>query len=195
MKEENYLEDHLEDLKILAEEFGCLDLALPLLNNPKFSEWSASCHEPAHHYGEGGLLKHTWEVVNLCLNTAFFFKHEHEIDMAELLLSALYHDYGKLWDYTFDPVAKTYTGNNHRRTIHHIQRSAIEWQMIAREQKCDEKFMDRVTHNILSHHGRRDYGSPVAPLTREAYILHLSDAMSARVNDCDRLDLIKVPKH
>jgi 23S rRNA maturation-related 3'-5' exoribonuclease YhaM len=50
---------------------------------------------------------------------------------------------------------------------------------------------DNITHNILSHHGQRAYGSPVFPATREAWVLHLADNLSARLDDCDKHDRIK----
>jgi 23S rRNA maturation-related 3'-5' exoribonuclease YhaM len=48
-----------------------------------------------------------------------------------------------------------------------------------------------ITHNILSHHGMREWGSPVAPATKEAWILHLCDNMSARLDDCNKHDKIQ----
>ena len=44
---------------------------------------------------------------------------------------------------------------------------------------------DEVLHAILSHHGRREYGSPVSPSTRIAWLLHLCDSISARMFDCN----------
>ena len=37
-----------------------------------------------------------------------------------------------------------------------------------------------------AHHGIRAWGSPVSPNTQLAWLLHLSDNLSARLNDCDR---------
>jgi 3'-5' exoribonuclease len=66
--------------------------------------------------------------------------------------------------------------------------------MIAREMKVKPEIAERVTHNILSHHGQREWGSAVAPYSREAWILHLCDGLSARIDDCDRLDMTTVNK-
>jgi 23S rRNA maturation-related 3'-5' exoribonuclease YhaM len=49
---------------------------------------------------------------------------------------------------------------------------------------------DNIIHNILSHHGKREYGSPVSPATKEAWILHQADNLSARLDDCDKHDII-----
>jgi 3'-5' exoribonuclease len=37
-----------------------------------------------------------------------------------------------------------------------------------------------VIHCILSHHGRKDWGSPVEPATLEALVLHQADMLSAK---------------
>jgi 3'-5' exoribonuclease len=187
----NYRKSLLE----MARSIGVTHTASKILNSPEFCCQSGSHRERAHHYGAGGLLKHTWEVCSLVLQTAAFYADQIKIDRQELFISALFHDYGKVWDYVREPSSGEYsanTTNNHRRRIHHISRSAIEWEVIARELKLDENFIERVTHNILSHHGRREWGSPVAPLTREAWILHLCDSISARVDDCDKIDLVTV---
>lgn len=185
--------NYRRELFAMAASLNVERIASELLNNYSFLTQSGSQRGKAHHYGHGGLLKHTWEVCSLVLQTATFYQRAHpNIDLQELFLSALYHDYGKVWDYTRDPVTLEYsdkTDNNHRRRIHHISRSVIEWEMIARKLNVDKVFTERVTHNILSHHGQREWGSPVAPLSREAWILHLCDGLSARIDDCDRLDL------
>jgi 3'-5' exoribonuclease len=120
-----------------------------------------------------------------------FFKNIHtSLDPRVLFTSALYHDYGKIWDYDFNPDTEECKLHDHRRKIHHIQRSALEWNKIANFLGLSQPFIDEVVHCILSHHGQREFGSPVSPFTREAWILHLSDNMSARVDDCDRCDVI-----
>lgn len=187
---------YLDALKSYANTYGVSHIAREVLTDTAFLKCSGSHHPKAHHYGNHGLLKHTWEVVCLCMRTVDFYSPFHpNLNRKELYLSALFHDYGKIWDYDYDPVSREWTGNSHRRTIHHIQRSAFEWQRVARFHCCESDLTDRVTHNILSHHGRSDYGSPVAPFTREANILHFCDSLSARVDDCDRLDITKINKN
>jgi len=188
------LPDRLAALRRAAETLGCVDLASKVLDDVRFPKWSGSHHKLAHHYGEGGLLTHTFEVVTLSLNTAQLYSDIHKIDTKQLFLSALYHDYGKLWDYDLSEDGDWVT-QNHRRKIHHISRSNVEWVRWAAAMGADEELIDAVSHNILSHHGSRECGSPIAPYTREAWILHLSDCMSARVDDCDRIDLVRINKN
>ena len=37
-------------------------------------------------------------------------------------------------------------------------------------------------------HGQREWGSPVMPKSRVAWLLHLSDGISARMADCETTD-------
>ena len=147
-----------------------------------FFGWSGSSSPENHHYGDGGLAKHTVEVVRLCESTVKTLNH-NDVDMPALLTAALWHDYGKMWDY--EKVEGVWRGSPHKRLIHHIPRSAIEWEKYANSEPGDLKdsFIDKVTHCILSHHGRRDWGSPIAPCSKEAWILHLCDNLSARMDD------------
>lgn len=183
----------IDRLKETAHELGCLELALKVLDDPMFVICSGSHYEKAHHYGDGGLLRHTFEVATISLDVARFYAHSHSIDYKELFLSAIYHDYGKIWDYDKNENG-LWVANNHRRKIHHISRSNVEWVRQAVYLNADEKLIDGVSHNILSHHGSRSCGSPVLPLTREAWILHYADSLSARIDDCDRIDIEQLHK-
>lgn len=185
----------LSILRQTAETLDCASLASKVLDDKNFRFWSGSHHKLAHHYGDGGLLNHTFEVVALSLNTAELYSDSHKIDRKQLFLSALYHDYGKLWDFDRNEDGEWVPRDKHRRKIHHISRSNVEWVVWATVMGADVELTDGVSHNILSHHGSRECGSPVAPYTREAWILHLADSMSARIDDCDRLDLVTINKN
>jgi 3'-5' exoribonuclease len=195
-----------------ANNLGVYDIASVVIADPRFELWSGSSKEHQHHYGKGGLIQHTCEVVELCfanfnLLKSSTFCHIIDIDPIELYLSALFHDCGKMWDYdphiedTSDPRGhdtsyevdySRWHGNEHKRLIHHISRSAITWnQACAFHQFNYGKYADSVTHNILSHHGQREWGSPVMPKTKAAWLLHLCDGISARMNDADKCDFIK----
>ncbi|NJO65739.1 MAG: HD domain-containing protein [Richelia sp. RM2_1_2] len=133
-----------------------------------------------------------------------------------MFLAALFHDVGKLWDYTpykkyhngyeeaffslqeilncFNRKEPNYMwelcwkGNPHKRLIHHISRSALCFQEAALKYNLSSEITDNILHAILSHHGLKEWGSPVAPKTRLAWLLHLCDGLSARMNDCNRVD-------
>lgn len=173
-----------------ADELGIGYIASEVTADPRFPVWSGSSRKEQHHYGKHGLVRHTAEVIQLCLaNNALMGE---SISKRELFLAALFHDCGKMWDYDW------WYSTSHKRKIHHISRSAIQWNLAA--EKWDlakpatiEDFVksidvDEVTHAILAHHGQRAWGSPVAPKSGLAWMLHLCDGISARMNDCDTWD-------
>ena len=48
-------------------------------------------------------------------------------------------------------------------------------------------------HAILAHHGCLEHGSPVAPGTREAALVHAIDELSGRLGAFDRLEKATAP--
>jgi 3'-5' exoribonuclease len=183
-------------IKEISHDCGILPFVSKVLDDERFLYWSGSGKPEQHHYGDGGLIQHTLEVVQYCLSNATTANlyDSSGVNVPELLISAIWHDYGKIWDY------QKFMGiwgkcDNHARRIHHISRSAMEfakhydylWREIPNVDFsiCNK---DNVIHNILSHHGCREWGSPVSPATKEAWILHLSDNMSARLDDCGKFD-------
>lgn len=179
-------------LRDLANEIGVSDIASIVLDDPRFPVWSGSSQHYQHHYGTGGLAQHTWEVTDLSLAnrlTLDDFGYPVPTERATFL-AGLYHDIGKLDDYT-EIAPGNWTGTPHKRLIHHISRSAIIWSRAVDRFPGYRDIEDEVLHAILSHHGTRQWGSPVAPKTRLAWLLHFSDCMSARYNDADTLDVVK----
>jgi len=176
-----------------ANTLDVYDIASVVIADPRFEVWSCSSKPNQHHYGKGGLVHHTCEVVDLCF--ANMSTLQLDLDPIEVYLSALFHDCGKMWDYY--PNNTDYTewrGTEHKRIIHHISRSALVWNNAVTVHIYSSKYgkyADNVTHNILSHHGYREWGSPVMPYTKTAWLLHLCDGISARMNDGDKCDFTK----
>ena len=195
----------IEELNRLAVTLQVKDLADYVLKNEKFIYWSASAERHQHHHGDYGLVHHTHEVVTSCLAMVEFYP-QYEIDKRVLFLAALFHDFGKTEDYErvgerrvqkgilVSNHSAFWQGTIHKRRIHHITESVMAWdramQRAIEEKDIDnfDELHDSVTHAILSHHGRREWGSPVSPNTREAWLLHLCDGISARLCDCETLD-------
>ena len=181
-------------LQTAAKDVGidAVTLSEHLLNMPLFYVMSGSSKPFLHHYGKGGLAQHTLEVVMLCLEVRKQFP-QYEIDKTELFLASLYHDSGKLYDYF--PVGEDYKDwlpTPHKRYIHHLSRSAIIWtQAVTDNNPClFLRYHEPVLHAILSHHCTREAGSPVAPKSRVAWLVHFCDAISARLYDADTLDVM-----
>lgn len=176
-------------------------LVLTILNDDRFQLWSASSRKGVHHYGKGGLITHTNEVIDLM----FAAKKTLALKTPDymIFLSALWHDYGKLWDYErdasidknirvgdwYEPEYAEWRNAEHKYEIHHISRSAIEFTTVARRCMFDEFLIDEIIHAILSHHGQKAWGSPVEPRSELAWLLHTADHQSARLNDWSTINL------
>lgn len=154
----------------------------------KFQTWSGSSKPYQHHYGKHGLIIHTEEVIKLCMTNNDILSAG--VNEKELFLAALYHDTGKVWDYA--PLNKEMSGwesTKHKRHIHHISRSALMWHDMALKYSIKE---EEVLHAILAHHGQREWGSPVGPNTKLAWLLHLCDGISARMCDAETWDQVRM---
>lgn len=142
---------------------------------PLILETSGSSREGVHHFGKNGLGDHTLEVIRYCdAISALTLKANKEL----LFLAALFHDVGKAWDYK--ETEDGWEVTEHKYKIHHISRSVWIWRECAAG-LFEEDFIDEVSHCILSHHGRKDWGSPVEPDSVEAHILHHCDSISAKI--------------
>jgi 3'-5' exoribonuclease len=186
--------DYKQKLNDLAQEVlndpELLDIALKVINNKEFNEWTASCN--SHHWGHGGLVRHTYEVCSLCLiNNVALNSSFIEVDERALFLAALFHDFGKVQDYEYVEETQEWRATEHKFEIHHISTSLLEFdraftkveEKLLKDNVITKEFGDSIRHAILSHHGRREWGSPVNPRTKIAWLLHLCDSLSARMDD------------
>jgi 3'-5' exoribonuclease len=192
--------DYIDKLTRQAKLTGCgtYKVCKSILEDERFPLWSGSSKENQHHYGKGGLVQHTSEVVDTCFRIKSLYEHKYEFNSAEVFLAAFFHDVGKMWDY--EPLLNSsvqpnaymkWTSAPHKRLIHHISRSALIWsENVKKSDFMNEKYHDKVLHAILAHHTAREFGSPVAPKTRVAWLLTLCDNLSARMYDADTLDIL-----
>lgn len=155
---------------------------------PEFATWPAAITH--HHNREGGLLQHTLEVTDLALTMAKGFPN---CDLDILIAAALWHDLGKIWEYKkeghwvweqmgqrFVKCSDGIDAWGRVDATHHILTSAQEFVVAARWSNVSKATEDAVVHCILAHHGPvKEWGSPVAPKTIEALLLHQADIQSA----------------
>ena len=174
----------------MAKSLGHEEVVKALLSDDKIFSTSGSPSPNVHHYGHRGLAQHTIEVIELCRSVQ---KTLTNANWEILFLSALFHDVGKFWDYVKyqKPIQSPqdwgkmdWKSSDHKFLIHHISRSCWVWRDLATKAKIRESFIDEVSHCILSHHVRREWGSPIEPQTTEAHILHHCDSISARTFEC-----------
>lgn len=125
-----------------------------------------------HHAFEGGLLTHTYQVVNY-LNAIYpLVNFPVQYDCA--LVGACFHDFGKVREYSganFDYTEDMFL-------LGHPFMGAEAVAKIMRKEEISGEDIERVQHVILSHHGKLEYGSPVVPCTGEAFLVSHCDSLS-----------------
>lgn len=190
----------LTQLRKIAESFGpqIVKLANHVIDHPLFPLWTGSGHSFVHHYGRGQLLQHTLEVVQISMmNNEYFTALGKGVDPKLLFCAALFHDIGKIYDYAPIPpytsqsgekidAYQEWTNTKDKTRVYHITRSVLAWTKAFEESGAflSTEEYEQVLHGILAHHGKHEYKSPAEPQDRLAWLLHLSDNMSARIDDC-----------
>lgn len=132
-----------------------------------------------HHAALGGLLKHTTEVAAIARTVARASGADGELVLAGVLL----HDIGKLEAYSWDGL---FDHTEQGRLLGHVVLGALMFVRRLDEEPeppCTDLERALLLHMILSHHGKLEYGSPVAPMTLEAEIVHWADNTSAKTQD------------
>ncbi|HET7177754.1 MAG TPA: HD domain-containing protein [Solirubrobacterales bacterium] len=137
-----------------------------------------------HQAYRHGLLEHTVSVASAVSAAANFFPG---IDREVAVAGALLHDIGKVEAYNDDPLAIDLTDAGRLQG-----EIPLGYYRVRREIEeipgFDPSLAQAVTHIILSHHGSLEHGSPVAPATREAVLVHMIDNLGGTLGSFDRLE-------
>ena len=129
-----------------------------------------------HHAYLGGLLEHSLTVLELCLN---FAKIYQDLDGPTLLSGALFHDIGKLEEYSYNlSIEITPQG----KLLGHMVLGTLLLEPRLKKAKIPEILAEHLRHLILSHHGSLEYGACVLPQTKEALALHFADNLDAKMH-------------
>ena len=131
-----------------------------------------------HHAYRGGLLEHVVYMSELTLKICDQYG---DVDRDLVLLGVLLHDLGKLEELGAMPNNEyTLVGKlvGHITIGHQMLREACE----ALDEPLPENLQIHLEHLVLSHHGEREYGSPVVPSTVEAFVLNWIDTLDSRLN-------------
>lgn len=164
----------------LITDKNCKNLTDEFINDEEFM--SVFSRTPAgvsvHHHYIGGLLEHT---VNIMAQASIIAdNHKSIINKNLLITGAFLHDVGKTREIHCE-MGKEYTTEG--KLLGHI---SIGISMIEERIRNLNDFPEDLTislkHMILSHHGEKDFGSPVIPATPEAVALHLIDNLDAKLN-------------
>lgn len=138
---------------------------------------SAPASIQLHSAALGGLLHHTLNVAELCLKVV---ELHPALDKDLVLAGALLHDIGKVPSFKVTSnITQTHDGN----LLGHIILGDQELKArISRIEGFPEELASKLRHILLSHHGRKDWGSPVEPMLPEALAVHESDDIDAKLD-------------
>jgi 3'-5' exoribonuclease len=136
--------------------------------------WPAA--QVIHHAYRGGYLEHTLKIAQVALGIANAYGAGADL----LVAGALLHDIGKLQELAYDG---TTSYSREGRLVGHIALGVI---MIREAALAIPGFppdlLTQVEHLVLAHHGSRELGSPVEPMTVEAFILAMADDLDAKIH-------------
>ena len=133
-----------------------------------------------HHEFGSGLLYHT---ISMCDLAELLSTYYSNVDRDLLLAGVILHDIGKTSELS-GPIATKYTLEG--KLVGHISIMVSEIRAAGEKLNIRSEIPLLLQHMILSHHGEKDYGSPVPPLTREAFLLHVIDDLDAKMIIIDK---------
>ena len=140
----------------------------------RFSECPASIM--LHSSEIGGLLYHTINVADHCL---IAWKQYGQMDRDLLLTGALLHDIGKVESF------RVTTNINQTEEGIFLGHLVIGMTMVQKAIDTIDAFQrdkrNKLLHILLSHHGKKEWGSPVEPAIPEALTIHYADDFDAKL--------------
>jgi len=141
--------------------------------------WPAA--QQIHHAYRGGFLEHITKMAEVGRLVARAYGANEDL----VVTGAVLHDIGKLQELEYEGGAASYTRDGN--LVGHIALGL----MLARETMAGisgfpDELRSQVEHLVASHHGTREYGSPVEPKTVEAFILAMVDDLDAKINQVRR---------
>lgn len=136
--------------------------------------WPAA--RTVHHAYRGGLLEHLLTMAEAGRALAVLYGADADL----VVVGALVHDIGKLQELDYSTgVAYSRDGN----LVGHITLGVLMVQDACRALPgFPDALRTHVTHLVVSHHGARERGAPVEPMTVEALILAEVDDLDAKIN-------------
>ena len=131
-----------------------------------------------HHNFRGGLLEHTVNLLKLAasLEAAAVYP---DLNWSLIKAGVILHDIGKVYELSEnDSGVPEYTSMG--RLLGHIYiGSRLVDSYIGKVKNFPASLRLQLIHTILSHHGKREWGSPVDMHLPEAVVLHHLDLLDA----------------
>ncbi|MBI4713222.1 MAG: HD domain-containing protein [Planctomycetes bacterium] len=190
-KDVELLFEELKETLATVKEPSLSKLVNLFLNDKEFVRQfkSAPAAIKNHHPYVGGLLEHTANMMQLAKSITAYYPF---INPELLLVGVFLHDIGKIKEYAMDVMAQmTDEGELLGHTIIGITMLEEKLKEIP-DFPADKATM--IKHLIGSHHGDRQYGAPVLPMTPEALMLHYLDNLDAKMGGYQQLTAKSDPK-
>jgi len=129
-----------------------------------------------HHSYRGGLLEHIHTMTRIA---AFLVENIYPaLDRDLVIAGAILHDVGKIQELDSEREI-SYTREGFLQGHIHLGVKMIHEQAAAVPGFPPELLL-HLEHIVLSHHGEREWGSPVLPATPEAMLIHHVDNLDAK---------------
>jgi 3'-5' exoribonuclease len=142
-------------------------------------EWPAA--QSVHHAYRSGFLEHIGKMADIGRQLARAYDANEDLVLAGVVL----HDIGKLQELAYESGTTSYTREGN--LIGHIALGLILVRETAQGiAGFPLELRTHLEHLVLSHHGTKEYGSPVEPKTVEAFILSAVDDLDAKLNQVRR---------
>ena len=178
------LEAEMDRWRTSVKDAHLLALLAAIFEDPLFRPrfLVSPAAEVLHHPFLHGLLEHT---VTLLRAADAVTAVNPRVDRDLLVTGVLLHDIGKTDELSSEGrFGYTVPGT----LIGHVVLGTLRVaEAIEKIPDFPEELRLRVLHMILSHHGRREFGAPVVPMTPEAFCLHQLDNLDAKLEAADRL--------
>jgi len=141
----------------------------------KFKFAPASMHY--HQNYIGGLLEHTLNVVEICETIAKLYP---QMDNNLAVAGAILHDVGKIDE--FKVTTSIDITEDGMLRGHLVIGEEMVRERINHLKDFPEVLKHKISHIILSHHGKKEYGSPKEPQFPEALAVYHADDSDAKVD-------------
>ena len=173
------MKSRLLELVSTIEEPHLVALLKQFFADEAFMEQFSTC--PAsiqlHSAAIGGLIHHTLNVTDVCLT---ILQLRRGLDRDLVIAGALLHDIGKTRSYVVT------TNINHSLEGNLIGHILVGDELLVQRLREIDSFPEdlalKLRHVIASHHGRKEWGSPVEPMMPEALLVHMADDLDAKLD-------------
>lgn len=181
---EDMFQELMEITQEQIEDLPLRNLVLDILNQYADEIKTIAAASRNHHAFTGGFLEHVLSVTKTASYLAdkyrdYYQKMQPPLNKSLVIAGAILHDIGKLTELEYKPHASSYTPAG--RLIGHILlgRDLVR-EHAAKIEDLDAETLLRLEHMIVSHQNLPEWGSPIAPHTPEALIVHYADDMDAK---------------